>query len=147
MRRHHAVLLLEILFTLPEKADLVRTEIDLGDVTNGHLRQLLEVCFQMHDEGAAPAYDRVTARLEDAGLKNLAAEIDQDARQRGVSAELLEHTLGYFRKKRELGQRALPALVGPHAPESTGAGEQSARERLRQATELHRKRVSRTTLK
>jgi hypothetical protein len=101
----------------------------------------------MHDEGVAPAYDRVSTRLEDAGLKNLAAEIDEDARQRGVSAELVEHTLAYFRKKREMRQRALPALAGPHAPESPGAPDQSARERLRQATELHRKRVSRTTLK
>jgi DNA primase len=137
--------LLEILFTLPEKAELVRAEIEPSDLTNAHLRQLLEVCFRMHDEGVAPAYDRVTARLEDAGLKNLAAEIDQDARQRGVSAELVERTLGYFRKRREMRQPALPALAGPHAAESPGGTDQS-RERLRQATELHRKRVSKTTL-
>jgi hypothetical protein len=99
----------------------------------------------MHDEGVAPAYDRVTARLEDAGLKNLAAEIDHDARQRGVSAELVERTLGYFRKRREMRPPLLPALAGPHAAESPGGPDQS-RERLRQATELHRKRVSRTTL-
>ncbi len=140
--------LLEIIFTIPEKAELIRGEIAPADLTNAHLRQLLEVCFQMQDQGVLPSYDRVTARLEDAGLKNLAADIDLDARQRGVSAENLERTLGYFRKRREMQQRAATALVGPHTPESPNARDEAARnDRIRQATELHRIRVSRTTLK
>jgi hypothetical protein len=101
----------------------------------------------MHSQGVLPAYDRVTARLEDSDLKNLAAEIDLDARQRNVSNELVEHTLGYFRQRRELRQRAPGALAGPHASQSPEALDQAARDRLRQATELHRQRVSRTTLK
>jgi DNA primase len=139
--------LLEIIFTIPEKAERIREEIAPSDLTNADLRELLGLCFQMQDQGVLPSYDRVTARLEDAGLKNLAADIDLDARRRGVSPELVERTLGYFRKRREMRQRAAAALGGPHAPESAGAPDQSARERLRQATELHRIRVSRTTLK
>jgi hypothetical protein len=139
--------LLEIIFTIPEKVDLVRGEIAPADVTNAHLRELLEVCFQMQDQGVLPSYDRVTTRLEEAGLKNLAADIDLDARQRGVTAELADRTLEYFRRRREMRQKAGATLGGPHAPESPGALDQSARERLRQATELHRIRVSRTTLK
>jgi hypothetical protein len=101
----------------------------------------------LQDRGVLPSYERVTARLEDAGLKNLAADIDLDARRRGISAELVERTLGYFRKCREMRQRTAAALGGTHAPEPAGTPDQSARERLRQATELHRIRVSRTTLK
>jgi DNA primase len=144
--------LLEIIFTLPEKVEIVRREIDPAELTNAHLRELLSVCFQMHLEGVLPAYDRVTARLEDADLKNLAAEIDLDARERKVSNELLEHTLGYFRQRRELRDRARGALAGPHGSQSPDSLDPhlldgAARERLQQATELHRKRVSRTTLK
>lgn len=140
--------LLEIIFTIPEKAELIRREMTPAEVTNAHLRQLLEVCFQMQDQGVLPSYDRVTARLEEAGLKNLAADIDLDARQRGVSEEILERTLGYFRKRREMRQSVATSLAGPHAPESQSARDQAARDdRIRQATELHRIRVSRTTLK
>lgn len=137
--------LVAILFTMPEKAERVRGEIGLEAFTNPHLRELLGVCFQMHDQGAPPAYDRVSARLEDAGLKNLAVEVDLYAREVGVSAELVEKTLGYFRHRREVAQRPSAELVGPHAPPSSEGLDAKARERLRQATELHRKRVSRTT--
>ena len=138
--------LLEIIFTLPEKVEMIQREIGPADFTNTHLRGLLSVCFQMHSEGVLPAYDRVTARLEDADLKNLAAEIDLDARERNVSNELLEHTLGYFRRRRELHQTPA-ALTGPHVSPAPEALDEGAREKLRQATELHRKRVSRTTVK
>jgi hypothetical protein len=138
---------LEIIFTLPEKAETIRREIEPADFTNAHLQELLRVCFEMHSQGVLPAYDRVTARLEDADLKTLAAEIDLDARERSVSNELVEHTLGYFRRRRELRERAPEALAGPHASPAPDALDQAAREKLRQATELHRKRVSRTTLK
>jgi DNA primase len=139
--------LLEIIFTLPEKVEAIIREIAPAELTNAHLRELLSVCFQMHSQGVLPAYDRVTARLEDADLKNLAAQIDLDARERNVSNELLEHTLGYFRQRRELRQRAPGVLAGPHASQSPEALDEAARDRLRQATELHRQRVSRTTLK
>jgi DNA primase len=140
--------LLQIIFTIPEKVELIRREIAPLDLTNAHLRQLLEVCFQMQNQGVLPAYDRVTARLEDAGLKNLAADIDLYACERGVSDEVVERTLEYFRKRREMRQRSDAALAGPHLAQSEGALNQAARnERMRQATELHRIRVSRTTLK
>src|SRR5258707_811471 len=67
--------LLEIIFTLPELTTRIREEITPADFMAGRLRQLLEICFQMHDEGGVASYERVTTRLEDAGLKNLAADI------------------------------------------------------------------------
>src|SRR5437660_3085207 len=128
---------------MPEKTELVRAEIDPRELSNRHLRDLLELCFQMHEQGVLPGYEHVTARLEDAEQKNLAAEIDLHARDVGISDELIERTLAYFRRRREVGQGIPAALVGPHAAAPSGALDQPSRERLRLATELHRKRVSR----
>jgi DNA primase len=139
--------LLQIIFTIPEKVELIRGEIAPAELTNACLRELLEVCFQMQDQGVLPSYDRVTARLEEADLKNLAADIDLDARRRGVKAELAERTLEYFRRRRDMRHRAAAAVPAPHTGETDAGNGQAARERLRQATELHRIRVSRTTLK
>jgi DNA primase len=139
--------LLQIIFTIPEKVEQIRGEIAPSELTNACLAELLEVCFQMHDQGVLPSYDRVTARLEEADLKNLAADIDLDARRRGVKAELAERTLEYFRRRREMRLRGAAAVPAPHTIEADSGNGQSAREKLRQATELHRIRVSRTTLK
>jgi len=142
--------LLEILFTLPEQAERIRAEISPSAVVNPHLRELLEICFQLQDQGVLPTYDKVTSRLEDAGLKSLAADIDRHAGEVGISNQHVEHTLCYFRDL-EL-RRESAELTGPHRSGAPGGSEtahemdQSARERLRQMTELHRKRVSRTTL-
>ena len=165
--------LLEILFTLPEQAARIREEITPADLTAGPLRQLLELCFLMQDEGIPAAYERVTTRLEDAGLKNLAADIDRHACEIGIKAEHAERTLMFFRHRRELREKEAAVLAGPHraatvnkadsngdgsnetdstmsesaATENTENVDQAARERLLKSTELHRKRVSRTTLK
>lgn len=147
--------LLEIIFTLPEQATRIREEITLADLTAGPLRQLLELCFQLQNEGIPASYERVTTRLEDAGLKNLAADIDHHAREIGMSSDIAEETLRFFRDRRELREKEAAVLAGPHrASVVDGANasvtenvDQFARERLRQATELHRKRASRTTLK
>jgi len=142
--------LIEILFTLPEQAERIRAEISPSAVNNPHLRELLEICFQLQDQGVLPTYEKVTARLEDAGLKGLAAEVDWHAREVGISNLHVEHTLCYFRD-REL-RRESAGLGGPHLAGAAGGEEepqdvdQSARERLRQKTELHRKLVSRTSL-
>jgi DNA primase len=166
--------LLEIMFTLPELATRIRDEITPADLTVRALRQLLELCFQLQDEGVVASYEKVTTRLEDAGLKNLAADIDWHAHEIKMSAEKAEHTFRFFRDRRELREKAAAVMAGPHCgPEKvheeaagkideTGAplpegplpegmvtedAEQVARERLRKSMDLHRKRASRTTLK
>ena len=106
--------LLEIIFTLPEQAARIRQEFTPADLTIAALRQLLELCFQLQDEGVAASYDKVTSRLEDAGLKNLAADIDWHAREIKMSAETAEHTLRFFRDRRELREKEAAVLAGPH---------------------------------
>jgi DNA primase len=139
--------LLEIIFTLPEQTAAIRDEIDPKELSNPHLRQLLELCFEMEANGVVPSYERVTSRLEDSGLKNLAAQIDEHARQVRITPELAAHTLGYFRRRRETRPVASGQLAGPHGAERPADGTPGdAKAQLRAATEQHRKRVSRTTL-
>jgi DNA primase len=139
--------LLEILFTLPERVAEIHAEIRLEDVTNPHLRQLLELCLELGGQGVFPSYERVTARLEDAGLKNLAAQIDEHARQVRVTPELLAQTLGYFRRRREARLPNPPLLAGPHGLDPPAGGtDHEAKARLRLAMEPNRKRATRTTL-
>jgi len=145
--------LLEVMFHLPEQAASIRQEIAPADLTVPALRQLLELCFQLQDEGLASSYDKVTARLEDAGLKNIAADIDEHGRRIGMSAEKAKHTLKFFRDRRELREAEAAVLAGPdQGPLVDGQEvdhddvEKDARERLRKATDLHRKRATRTTL-
>jgi DNA primase len=139
--------LLEILFTLPERVAEIHAEIRPEDVTNPHLRQLLELCLELGAEGVFPSYERVTTRLEDAALKNLAAQIDEHARAVRVTPELLAQTLGYFRRRREARLPSPALLDGPHGLDPpAGGSDLEAKARLRQAMEPNRKRATRTTL-
>ena len=62
--------LLEIIFTLPETDDThPRGNQRSTDLTNSPFKQLLELCFQMQDEGGLPSFERVITRLEDAGTQ------------------------------------------------------------------------------
>jgi hypothetical protein len=60
------------------------------------------------------SYEKVTTRLEDAGLKNLAADIDWHAHEIKMSAEKAEHTFRFFRDRRELREKAAAVMAGPH---------------------------------
>jgi DNA primase len=135
--------LLEILFVLPERLEEIRAEIGLDELRNPHLRRLLAVCFELGEQGVRPSYERVTARLEDAGLKGLAVQIDEHARRVRVGPELAAHTLEYFRKRRESRLPAGSPPAGPHGAGMADDGtDRDAKARLRAATELHRRRVS-----
>lgn len=143
--------LLAILFTLPERVAEIRAEIRPEELTNRHLRQLLELCFEIGEQGVFPSYERVTARLEDAALKSLAAQIDEHARQVGVTPELVAPALGHFRRRRDARSPATAPLVGPHGPDPPREGSDridsdgEAKARLRLALEPNRKRAMRTT--
>lgn len=143
--------LVMILFVLPDRVAEIRAEIRPDEVRNPHLRRLLEICFEMEDEGVFPSYERVTARLEDMALKSLAARIDEHARQVGITPELVATAIGHFRRRREARSPASMSLTGPHGPDPPREGSDriesdgEAKARLRLALEVNRKRVMRTT--
>jgi DNA primase len=143
--------LLAILFVMPECVTEIKAEICPEDLRNPHLRQLLEICFEMGNEGISPSYERVTSRLEDAALKSLAAQIDEHARQVGVTPELVAPALGYFRRRRDARSPATATLVGPHGLDPPHEGQNridtdgEAKARLRRALESNRQRATRKT--
>jgi DNA primase len=147
--------LLEVIFAMPDQVGRIRQEISPADITNRHLRELLELCFELDGQGIPPSYHRVTASLEDAGLKSLAADVDLHGRDVGIISRHLEEILKYYRDRRDARQAGSIPVVGTSV---AGAGAESdlpagldpaVRERLRQATEMHRKiqrnRVTKTS--
>lgn len=140
--------LLEIIFTFPERVAEIQREIAMEDLANPHLRRLLGLCFEISSHGGLPSYEKVTSQLEDAGLKALAAQIDEHAQHVRITPELIAHTLDYFVRRHDARLAANLSLGGPHGPDPpTDVADPSAKDRLRAAMELHRKRVSRTSLK
>jgi DNA primase len=140
--------LLEIIFTFPERVAEIQREIPVEEISNPHLRRLLGLCFEISSHGGLPSYEKVTSQLEDAGLKALAAQIDEHAQHVRITPELIAHTLDYFVRRHEARLANRFSLGGTHGPDPpTDVADPSASDRLRAAMELHRKRVSRSSLK
>lgn len=134
---------LELIFTYPDLAAVIQQEISPEDLVLPRMRQLLEVCFLLHGNGIPPSYERVTSHLEDPDLKNLAALIDEHARQVAVLPEHVSHTIEFFRRRRDAGQLQNAVMSEPHAPAAAGVLDAATKARLRLATELKQKQARR----
>ncbi len=149
--------LLEIVFSSPETVEMIRREISPEEFRNEHLKQLLQWCFDLAEAGVDPDYGRLTARLEDAALKRLAVQIDEQAREKGIREKLRldEGDRGESNRPALLGQaseklhwrrrqenheetRGEVALVSGE----TGRLDSQSRELLRRAMEYHGERAT-----
>lgn len=146
--------LLLALFTHPRQAERAVAEVVPADFTHRGLRQLYEVCWDMVRQQQPPSFERVSLAIEDRALLCLAVDVDVLARESNPAADLLEHSLAYFRKRHELEAHrssSEPELAevpaGGESSEPAGAAglDSAALERLRRATMLHRTRTSRQT--
>jgi DNA primase len=81
--------LLEMIFAVPTIVGRLQQEIGPAALRNEHLKSLLHLCFDLAEQGEDPSFDKVTAALEDAELKRLAARIDEHARHKHI-ARLLQ---------------------------------------------------------
>ncbi|MGQ0635825.1 MAG: DNA primase [Planctomycetaceae bacterium] len=132
--------LLMAIFSAPEQSALFREEISADQVTHADLRKLYEICLEIWEQGGVPSYDRVTTRLEEPGLKALAARIDHESRVVPLTPEVQTQTLRSFRR----GPRKGP-YRGPHAAQSFGAEQLDAKGRLLRDAERIRQGKSSTT--
>lgn len=82
--------LLEILFADPQLVTLLREQVSPAEFQHRDLRALLELCYDLEEQGISPSYERVTAELEDIGLKRLVMNIDELSRSKGISKRLQE---------------------------------------------------------
>ncbi len=156
--------ILEIVFAKPETIGTIRLQVSIEDFRNSHLRQLLEICYQLQDQGIAPSYERVMAELEDIDLRSLAARINEHSREkqttRKLHGEKKQHDRATKNREKTFLDQAIESLrwrreeqlhdqtKGQLAqrPESSTGLDLEAKALLRQATEYHQKRVTKKTL-
>jgi DNA primase len=144
--------LLEILFVAPEWVETVRAEIGPDDFRNESLRALLLTTYDLAEAGESPAYGLVTATLEDADQKRLAARINDRAQEKDIASQLhdehgatdgrpkfLQQAIEAVKKRRErvLAEQAKRQLA---QQEAAGLSE-DAKQQLRRLAQHHQKRA------
>lgn len=149
--------LLQLLFTSPDMIDAVRREIGPDDFGNEVFRELLTVCFDVHDDGWLPSFDKVLSQLECPDLKGLIVWIDEQAREREIAARLAQDAAqgGFdspesllrqvlnglkWRRMQETHRAAQSALI--ERPRDAMTLSQETLERLQQASQFHRQRAT-----
>ncbi|WP_166831021.1 DNA primase [Thalassoroseus pseudoceratinae] len=82
--------LLEMIFAVPSIVFRLQQEIGPEAVANLALRQLLQLCYDLAEQGDEPSFSLVSTALEDPELKRLAIRIDDHARQKRIDRLLQE---------------------------------------------------------
>jgi len=140
--------LIEILLSSPELIERIHEQVRAEEIRDGFLRRLLDVCYQIHDNGDLPTFERVAASTEDPELKRLLVKIDEEARLKETSLrlndsefDLVEETIQVlkWRRERETFESERSGRAG--GDESTGGLDDEDKARLRRAFEHHQKRT------
>ena len=149
--------LLQLLFTSPDMIDAVRREIGPDDFGNEILRELLTVCFDVHDDGWLPSFDKVLSQLECPDLKGLIVWIDEQARERDIAGRLAQDAaLGEADSSESLLRQVLNGLKWRRTQETHRAAQgpqierprdamkltQETLDRLQQASQFHQQRTA-----
>ena len=149
--------LLQLLFTSPDMIDAVRREIGPDDFRNEVLRELLTVCFDVHDDGWLPSFDKVLSQLECPDLKGLIVWIDEQARERDIAGKLAQDAaLGGADSSESLLRQVLNGLKWRRTQETHRAAQgpqierprdamkltQETLDRLQQASQFHQQRTA-----
>ena len=106
--------LLQIVFLYPETVNSMRVQISSKEITCPPFRQLWELCLELADQQIPSSIDQVLLRLEESELKPLAVWLDESARLKNVTPELLGHTLHAVQRRRVRESR-------PETPDGPGA--------------------------
>ena len=141
--------LLEILLTEPELAEQTRQEIGVDDFLNPHLRELLQIVYDVVELGEVPSFERVTLEMERNELKGMTVWLADQAREKGIEHKLRENSDGgasiLFRQvidalkwRREVLSHKADFQKQAMSGEST-----DALSMLQKAAAFHRKRVQR----
>ena len=144
---------LEVLFVQPQLAEFARQEIGVADFLNEHLRELLNVIYDLLELAEEPTLDRVMLHLEDNELKGLAIWISDQAGLKKIEKKLSEiengepklfrQNLTHLKWRRE--ELAHQAYLNREVLQTTGEA-QDPLARLRRASVFHQKRATKTVL-
>ena len=140
--------LIEILLSAPELIERIREQVRAEEIRDAFLRQLLEVCYQIHDNGDLPTFDRVASSMEDPELKRLLVKIDEEARSKATSQrlndsefDLVEETVQVLKWRREREKFETERSVRAGGDGAAGGLDDEDKARLRRAFEHHQKRT------
>ena len=144
---------LEVLFVQPQLAEVAQREIGVADFLNEHLRELLNVIYDLLELGEEPTLERVTLHLEDNDLKSLAIWISDQAGLKNIEKKLGEIENGepklfrqnvtHLKWRRE--ELAHQAYLNREVLQS-GISTEDPLARLRRASQFHQKRATKTVL-
>jgi DNA primase len=82
--------LLEVVFSDPASLGAIRAQVALEEIGNEALRKLLQLCYELSEQGREASYERLMAVLEDPEQKRLAQRIDELARSKEIGRKLRE---------------------------------------------------------
>ncbi len=153
--------LLEVIFAVPGSIDLIRPRVSAQDITDEKLRRLLEICYDLAEQGTVPSFENVTLALEDPELKRLSVQIDESARTKEI-ARLL-HTEGcgpggtraddvltqlidtiHWRRREQSHERTKGEMAQLAGTSASGGDKKQAELRLlAEMQEFHRQRAAR----
>lgn len=125
-----------------------------ADFSHLGLRQLFELSGMLFAKGELPSYERLSLNLESEHLMRLIVQVDELARSRNPSDDLIQQTLAWFRYRRELEAHATDPVhelaedpVETTSPDgTTDSLDELAKERLRRAMQLVRTRHRRSNM-
>jgi len=152
--------LLEIILADPATVRAIRDNVAVEDFRNDKYRRLLELCYQLTDEGSLPSYEKLIAAAEEPELNQLVVTLDESARHKEVSRKLhfdpptahgaarqafLFETLGMLKRRRSV--EAHEVSKGRLATQSGNSGtlDPSQLELLRHAAAIHGERAKAKT--
>ncbi len=141
--------LLEILLTEPERAERTRQEIGVDDFLNPHLRELLQIVYDVVELGEVPSFERVTLEMERNELKGMTVWLADQAREKGIEHKLRENSDGgasiLFRQVIDVlkWRREVLSHKADFQKQAMSGESNDALSMLQKAAAFHRKRVQR----
>ncbi len=141
--------LLEILLTEPERAEQARQEIGVDDFLNPHLRELLQIVYDVVELGEVPSFERVTLEMERNELKGMTVWLADQAREKGIEHKLRENSDGgasiLFRQVIDVlkWRREVLSHKADFQKQAMSGEGNDALSMLQKAAAFHRKRVQR----
>lgn len=81
---------LEIIFSVPDTINAISQRIGRDDFYDPQLGRLLELCFDLAEQGVSPSISSVTAAIEDPDLKSLALKIDAKRIEKEIETKISE---------------------------------------------------------
>ncbi len=140
--------LIAILVSAPESIERIRQQVRCEEIRDEFLRRLLEVCYQIHDNGDLPTFERVAATMEDPELKRVLVKIDEEARLKKTSErmldselDLIEETVQVLKWRRERENFEAERGVRSADQDANDRLDDEDKTRLRRAFEHHQKRT------